>query len=175
MYTFLTYFTKCFDVLFDDDIPFWNIYKTVDKKIVHPPIKVCRMDVIKQYGNLKPRSHCPGFSPAVATVGTPGQHRSDTCKHRIVKGYTVLNWRSPGSGPGGFNFFKTTGTHRAAKQRRLVLGHHCSSSGINLISTVRPPGETVANRHELWWYGDSRLGHGVSRRRAGRLNYGLVR
>jgi len=40
----------------------------------------------------------------------------------------------------------------------------------NSIVHVRPPGETVANRHELcplWRYGDCRLGHGVSRRRAG--------
>jgi len=85
----------------------------------------------------------------------------------------VLNRRSPGSGPGGFIFFKQpglTGMHQAAKQRRLFAGHHCSSSGMNRISTVRRPGETVANRHELcprWRYGDSRLGHGVSRRRAG--------
>jgi len=62
-----------------------------------------------------------------------------------------------------------TGTYRAAKQRRLIPGRHRSSSGTNRISTVRPPGETVANRHELcprWRYGDSRLGHGVLRRRS---------
>jgi len=98
-------------------------------------------------------------------------HHSDAGKHRIKSGYTVLNRRSPGSGPGGFIFFKQlgfTGTHRAAKQRRLFPGHHRSSSGLNRIFTVRPPGETVANQHELcprWRYGDSRLGHGVSRRR----------
>jgi len=60
--------------------------------------------------------------------------------------------------------------HRGAKQRRLSPGHHCSSSGMNLFSTVRPSGDTVANRHELclrWSYGDSPLSDGVSRRRAG--------
>jgi len=63
-----------------------------------------------------------------------------------------------------------TGTQRAAKQRRLIPGHHRSSSGTNRISTVRPPGELVANHHELcprWRYYASRLGHGLSRRRAG--------
>ena len=63
-----------------------------------------------------------------------------------------------------------TSTHRAAKQRRCIPGHHRSSSGMNRIFTVRPPDETVANRYELcprWRYGDSRLGHGVSQRRAG--------
>jgi len=40
-----------------------------------------------------------------------------------------------------------TGTQRAAKQCRLIPGHHRSSCGINRISAVRPPGETVANRH----------------------------
>jgi len=105
--------------------------------------------------------------------GPPGTRRSDAGKHRIESGYTVLNRRSPGCGPGGFKNFKTSGTHRdarAEKQRRLIPGHHRSSSGMNRISTVGPPGETVANRHELcprWSYGDSRLGHGVSRRRAG--------
>ena len=52
-----------------------------------------------------------------------------------------------------------TGTHRAAKQHRLIPGHHRSYSGLNRIFTVRPPGETVANRHELcprWRYGDYR-------------------
>jgi len=34
------------------------------------------------------------------------------------------------------------GTNRAEKQRRLIPGHHRSSSGMNRISTVRPPGET---------------------------------
>ena len=55
-------------------------------------------------------------------------------------------------------------------KRRLIQLHHCSSSGMNLISTVRPVGETVANRHELcprWRYGDSRLCYGVSQRTAG--------
>jgi len=45
---------------------------------------------------------------------------------------------SPESGPGGFKFFKTTGAHRdapGAKQRRLIPGHHRSSSGMNRIST----------------------------------------
>ena len=118
---------------------------------------------------VKPRSHCPGF-----------QSR---------RRYGV-NRRSMGCGPRGFNFFKQpglTGTHRDAIQRRLIPGRHRSSSGMNRISTVRPPGDTVANWHELcplWRYGDSLLGHGVSRRRAGvapvladscRSNYGLAR
>jgi len=105
--------------------------------------------------------------------GPPGPHRSDAGKHRIESGYTVLNRRSPRSGPGGFNFFKQpglTGTHRGAKQRWLSPGHHRSSFSMNRISTVRPPGDTVANRHELcprWSYGDSRLSQCASRRRAG--------
>ena len=60
--------------------------------------------------------------------------------------------------------------HHDAKQRRLCPGHHCSSSGTNRFSSLRPPGDTVANQHELWprWsYGDSPLSHGVSWRRAG--------
>ena len=100
----------------------------------------------------------------------PGPHRGDAGKHRIESGYIALNRRSPGSGPGGFNFCKQprlTGTHRAAIQRRLIPGHHRSSSDMKRISTVRPPGETVANRHELcprWRYFDSC-----------RSNYGLAR
>ena len=95
--------------------------------------------------------------------GPPGPHRSDASKHSIESGYTVLNRRLTGSGPGDFIFLKQpglTGTQRGAKQRRLSPGHHLSSSGMNRISTVKPPGDTVANRHELclWWsYGVSRL------------------
>ena len=37
--------------------------------------------------------------------GPSGSHRSDAGKHRIESGYTVLNRRSPESGPGGFNLF----------------------------------------------------------------------
>jgi len=51
----------------------------------------------------------------------------------------------------------------------IIPGHHRSSSGMNRISTVRPLGETVANRYELcsrWRYGDSPLDSGLSRRRA---------
>jgi len=54
---------------------------------------------------------------------------------------TALNWDtpcSPGSGPCGFKFFKTTGTHQAAKQRQLIPGQHRSSFGMNRTSTVRP-------------------------------------
>jgi len=40
--------------------------------------------------------------------GPPGPHRSAEGKHRIELGYTVLNSRSPGMGPGGFKYFKTT-------------------------------------------------------------------
>ena len=87
--------------------------------------------------------------------GPPVPRRSDAAEHRIKSGYTVLNRRSPGCGPVGFKFFKTSGTHRAEKQRRLIPRHQRSSSGMNRISTVRPPGETVANRYELctqWRY-----------------------
>jgi len=122
---------------------------------------------IKHPTCLKPRSHCPGFQSRRRHGVVTGTHRDHTV---ATPAGTVLNRDTPGSSPGGFNCFETTGTHRAAKQRRLIPGHYCSSSGMNRISTVRPPGETVANGHELcprWRYGDSRLGHGVSRRRAG--------
>jgi len=85
----------------------------------------------------------------------------------------VLNGCSPGCGPSGFKFFKPpglTGAHRGENQHRLIPGHHHSSSGMNRIPSVRPPGETIANRHKLcprWRYGNSLLGHSVSRRRAG--------
>ena len=101
------------------------------------------------------------------TPGPTGPHRSDAGKHRI--GIHRAEPTFTGKWPGGFQIFKTTGTHRAAKQRRLIPGHHRSSSDMNRISTLRSPGETVANRHELrprWRYGDFRLGHGVSQRRA---------
>jgi len=103
---------------------------------------------------LKPCSHCPGFQ-SQRRYGV-GPHRSDTRKH-CIEAFT-RKWTR------WFQFFKTTRTHRVAKQR-LFPGHHRSSSGMNHISTVRPSGKTVANRHKLcpWWrYGDSRLGHGVS-------------
>jgi len=93
-----------------------------------------------------------GFVPLVLRCGhrgPPGPHRSDAGKHRIESVYTVKpvftgkwsRWfqKQPG----------LTGTHRGAKQRRLSPWHHRSSSGMNRISTVRPPGDTVANRHEL--------------------------
>jgi len=109
--------------------------------------------------------------------GPPGPHRSDTSKHRIELGYTVLNRHSEVVPVVSFFF---TGTHRGAKQRRFFPRHHRSSSGLNRISTVRPPGDTVANRHEMcsWWrYGDSRFGNDVLRKRAGscQSNYGLAR
>jgi len=43
--------------------------------------------------------------------GPPEPHRSDAGKHRIESGYTVLNRRSPRSGPGQPGL---TGTHRSA-------------------------------------------------------------
>jgi len=58
---------------------------------------------------------------------------------------------SPGVATVWFHFFKPpglTGMHWAAKQHRLIPGHYRSSSGMNRISTVRPPCETVANRIE---------------------------
>jgi len=98
--------------------------------------------------------------------GPHGPHRSDAGKSHIQSGYTMLNRRSPGRGPGGFKFLKQPGlteTHRVAKQRRLSPGHQRSSSGMNRISTVRTPGDNLANRHELgprWCNGDSQNGHG---------------
>jgi len=126
---------------------------------------------------ITPRSHCPGFQSrrrygvdtgahrdhAVATPASTALNRDTPCwtgVHRDVVPVVSKIFKPPG----------LTGTYRAVKQRRLIPGRHCSSYGMNRISTVRPPGETVANRHELcprWRYGDSRLGHGVSRRRSG--------
>jgi len=114
------------------------------------------------------------FSSGVATVWTHRDHtvatpastalnRDKLCwtvVHRDVAPVVSTILKPPG----------LTGTHWAAKQHRLIPGHHRSSSGMNRISTVRPPGETVANWHELcprWRYSDSRLGHGVSQKRAG--------
>jgi len=54
--------------------------------------------------------------------GPPGPRRSDAGKHRIESGYTVSNRRSPGCGPGGFKFFKTSGTHRAENNAGLFRG-----------------------------------------------------
>jgi len=126
---------------------------------------------------VKPRSHGPGFQSrrrygvdtgvhrdhAIATPASTALNRDTPCwtgVHRDVAPVVSKTLKPPG----------LTGTHLAEKQRRLVPGHHRSSSGMTRISTVRPQGETVANRHELcprWRYGNSRLGHGVSRRRAG--------
>jgi len=115
----------------------------------------------------------PVFSPGGATVWTPGPtgaHRDHTV---ATPASTALNRDTPcWTGvhrevvPVVSNFLKQP---KKNKKRRPIPGHHRSSSGINRISTVRPPGDTVANRHELclrWRYGDSRLSHGVSRRRA---------
>jgi len=114
------------------------------------------------------------ISPCVATVWTHRDHTvatpASTALNRNKSCWTGVHWDvapvvSKNLKPPGL-----TGTHWAAKQRWLIPGHHRSSSGINRISTVGPPGETVANRHELcprWRYSDSRLGHGVSRKRAG--------
>ena len=52
--------------------------------------------------------------------GPPGPRRSDAGKNRIESGYTVLNRRSPGCGPGGFKIFKTSGTHRDASGRKTT-------------------------------------------------------
>jgi len=119
---------------------------------------------------VKPRSHCPGFQ-------SRRRYGVDTRAHPdctvATPTSTALNRDTPGSGPGDFIFFKQpglTGTHRGAQHHRLIPGYHRSSSGMNRISTVRLSDDTVANRHELctrWRYGDSRLGHGVSRTRAG--------
>ena len=151
--------------------------------------------------SLKPRSHCPGFQSrrrygvgtgpyrdhTVATPASTTLNRDTPCWtgfHRVVAGCFL---KQPG----------LTWTHRAAKQRRLIPGHHRNSSGMNRISTVRPPDDTVANRHELcprWragvaptlagrttvWHGSSRCmpvklrwSYGMTTVQAGgrRLNY----
>jgi len=126
---------------------------------------------------FKPRSHCPGFQSRRRYGVDTGAHQDHTV---ATQASTALNRDTPcwtgvqrDVAPVVSKFLKPpglTGTHRAAKQHRLIPGHHRSYSGLNRIFTVRPPGETVANRHELcprWRYGDSRLGHGVSRKRAG--------
>jgi len=57
--------------------------------------------------NIKPRLHCPGVQSWLSSLthrGPPGSHRSYAGEQRIELGYTVLNRRSPGIGPGGFIF-----------------------------------------------------------------------
>jgi len=96
--------------------------------------------------------------------GQPGPHHSDAGKQRIESGYTVLNC-SPGCGRGGFKNVKTSGTHPGRTGLRNNTGLFQSITGMKSISTVRPQGETVANRHELcprWRYRESQLGHGVT-------------
>ena len=68
-----------------------------------------------------PRSHCPGFQSRRRSLRwghrcVTGPHRSDAGKHHIESGYTVLNRRSPGCGPGGFKTFKT----RAGRNRVML-------------------------------------------------------
>jgi len=143
------------------------------KKINKSPGSRFILTVVDGEGESQASYTLSWFSVPVALQyghrGPPGPHRSDAVKHRIESGYTVFNRPSPGSGPGGFNFFKTTRTHRGAKQYQLSPGHHLSSSGMNHISTVRPPGDTITNRHEAcphWSYGDSWLSLCVSQRKA---------
>ena len=68
---------------------------------------------------LKSRSHCPGFQFRCrygVDTGANRDHtyRSDAGNHRIESAYNG-KWSL-------VSFFKTTGTHRAAKQRRLFRG-----------------------------------------------------
>ena len=130
----------------------------------------------------KPRSHCPGFQSRWRYSVDTGAHRDKyqwIYNRNVQRRWQAPHWLGiyrvePAFTGNGFNNLKQpglTGTHRGAIQRRLIPEHHRSSSGMNRISTVRPQGDTIANRHELcprWRYGDSRLSHGVSRRRAGK-------
>ena len=78
----------------------------------------------------------------VATLGGHALNRDKSCwtgDHREVAPVVFNCFYQPG----------LTGTYRGAKQRRLLPGHHRSFSGMNRFSTVRPPGETVVNRHEI--------------------------
>ena len=102
---------------------------------------------------VKPRSHCRGFQSRWRYGVDTGVHRDHTV---ATPASTTLNQDTPcWTGvhreviPVVSNSFKQpglTGTHRGAKQRRLSPGHLRSSSGINRISTVRLPGDTVPNR-----------------------------
>jgi len=119
---------------------------------------------------VKSRSHGPSFQPrrgygvdtkanrdhTIATPTSTALNRDKTCSigdHRQVAPMVSIFFKQPG----------LTGTHRGAKQRRLIPWHQRSSSGMIRISTV-------LNRHELcsrWRCGDYRFGHSKSRRRAG--------
>jgi len=115
-----------------------------------------RAYTVTVWTRLKPRSHCPRFQSRrrygvvtgthlYHTVATPAStvlNRDTPCwtgVHREVTPVVSIFLKQPG----------LTGTHRAAKQRRLIPGHYRSSSGMNRISTVTPPGKTVANLHGL--------------------------
>ena len=79
----------------------------------------------------------------------PGPYRSDAGKHRIESGYTVLNRHSPGSCNGGFNYFKTTETHRDApgyETAPAYSGAPRSASGMNRIFTVKTFGRNRSKR-----------------------------
>ena len=86
----------------------------------------------------KASSHCLGFQFWRRYGVDTGSHLRDAGKHRIESGYIVLNRPIPGIGHGGFKKLKQTGltvTHRAAKQRWLIPGHHRSSSDMNRKTT----------------------------------------
>jgi len=88
--------------------------------------------------DLKSCSHCPGFQSRRRYVVDTWANQD----HLIESGYTMLNRRKPtGKWPQWFQFFKTTGTHWGAKQRRLISRHHHSSFSMIRNSTVRPPGK----------------------------------
>ena len=95
------------------------------------------------------------FSPGVATVWTPGPTGTTPLRrrqaphwigiHRVESVFTG-KWHL------WFQFFLKTVTDRDAQsceKNMFFPGYHRSSSGMKRISTVRPQGKTVANRHEL--------------------------
>jgi len=119
---------------------------------------------------LKPRSHCPGFQYRCHYTVDTGAHRDHavaTPASTVLIGIHRVEPAFTGKWHRWFSFFNWT--YRDAKHRGLIPGHQRSPSGMSRYSTVTPPGETVANRHELcprWRYRDSQTCHGVSRRRA---------
>jgi len=137
------------------------------------------MSIVIQFvfHKINPRSYCPGFQSRRRYGVDTGAHRdhtvatpANTALNRVTPCWTGFHREVAPVVSKTLKQPVLTGTTRAAKQHRLIPGHHRSSSGMNRISTVRPPGETVASRHELcpqWRYGDFRLGHGASRKRFG--------
>jgi len=134
-------------------------YFTLEKRLCKVSLTLSRFKSQRRYGvdTGAHRDH------TVATPASTALKRDTPCwtsVHREWAPVISIFLKQPG----------LTGTHRDAKQSWLIPKHHRSSSGMNRISTVRTPGETVANRHELGLQlrcSDSRLSHDVPRRRAG--------